>query len=142
VPRRLKLVTVELGELELYFIYSVGGVYEPSWSGLSGWSGCSLFTVMSLGVVMHALHGWTQPLVKGLGISPSGALRKVGVGCRDSAGCIFRGVDCHARGKVLPVCYVPPGVVVGELGYEVIRMWREGVYVIVVDGLVLEDKEI
>lgn len=139
MPRRLKLVTVEVGKLELFLIYSSNSVWEPEWRPMQGHPIASLFTMTSKEVVDHALRGWTAPLTKALGIPPLGALRKLPVaakGCMDRQKCPhYDQKDCNPAAKDMPWCFVPGGITdeVRQLASDVIQMWREGVYILLVE---------
>lgn len=138
MSRRLKLHTRELGPLELFFIYQTGSLWEAEWAPFQRTSFASLLPVISDEVVNHALRGWTQPFIQALGLAPSGALRKVPKEhqqCDHRARCPFYAPsDCQPTGKRLPNCFQPEHLTdqVGVLAYEVIRLWRESVYVVVV----------
>jgi hypothetical protein len=140
VPRRLKVQTRELGFVELYVIYSTAGEWEPEWKALQGTSLAALFTTLSKVNYDHVLKGYSSPFVKALGLPPQGALRKMAPQshlCANRVGCtLFDKVDCLPTAKRMPHCYQPEGLPSEEariLGYEVVRLWREGVYVAVVE---------
>jgi len=140
VPRELTIPTRELGELKLLIIYSKAGVWESSWRVLQGGPYADLFTVTLKVTMDHALRGWTSPLVKGLGIPPVGALRKLptlGHSCYVHSSCpMYHRRECVPSHKSMPWCFQPSGLVSDEerrLAAEVIQKWRDGVYLVVVD---------
>jgi hypothetical protein len=137
MSRRLSLATKELGRLEVLLIYCQDGVWEKDWRPLQGNPITGLFTVVTLDNINHALAGWTSPLVKGLGIDPKLALHSLPEKrCALWSSCLFkRPTDCLSNSKKTPWCFEPAGVEGDEaknLGREVIQMWREGVYVLVI----------
>lgn len=139
MPRRLTLIPRELGVLELYFIYSRGGVWEAQWKPLQGHPFARSFTQVPKEVVDHALVGWTKPLVQALGIPPEGALRKIPPETRQchlkKACSLYIQRDCVPTADSMPWCYEPGGIadeVTRKLAAEAIGFWREGVYIVVV----------
>ena len=142
MPRRLKLKTQELGDLELYLIYQYGKTWEDTWEPAQGLSAMSLLTVVGKDVMDHALAGWTSPLVKALGIPPEGALRKLPVEnrvCERKDPCPFyRPKECVPLHPKMPWCFDPGGIEdpnARRLLAELVKFWKEGVYtVVVVDG--------
>ncbi len=138
MPRRLKIRTAEMHELELQLIYSYQGEWEEGWAVLRGSFLAEFFTVTTKEVVDHALRGWTKPLVEALGIPPEGALRKLpskSKVCASLRGCPHSGPECHPLAKKMPWCFVPSGVLApAELrAGEVVQLWREGVHIVVVE---------
>jgi hypothetical protein len=138
MPRRLKLDTAELGRIELFLIYDVGGTWEATWRPAQDVPALEAATRVSKTMMDHALHGWTKPLVDALGPPPEGCLRKLPVISRDCAirkDCpSFDKVACKPTAKKMPWCYEPDGLE-GEarrLVSEAIALWREGVYVCLV----------
>lgn len=139
MPRRLRVQTSELGPLELFVIYADKESWEGYWQALQGTEIASLFTEVSKETYDHALVGWTRPLITQLGLDPKGALRKLPVTARQCAvreGCPFYDKKhCTPSSAKMPWCFQPN---VGEdsqkrsLSAEVIGLWREGVYVVVV----------
>lgn len=142
MPRRLKLKTHEVNDLELFLIYQYGDKYEPAWLALQGDPITTLFTAVSLETMTHALAGWTRPLVRGLGIPPEGALRKLSTSnrvCERRDPCPFyRPKDCIPTAKAMPWCFEPAGIEDLEariLAAEAVNLWRAQVYIVVViDG--------
>lgn len=140
MSRRLKIASVEMGFLELLLIYSMGGEWEPSWKPLQGQRAVTgLLPYVSKETMDHALRGWTSPLVKNLGLPPEGALRKVPQVCthKDSVPCpMYDPKRCTPLARNMWNCFQPLGVegdVALQLAYDVIRLWREGVRVLVVE---------
>ena len=136
MPRQIKLQTREVGDLHLMLVRSIGGEWESDWASLQGSSYARYFTVVSKEVVDHALHGWTSPLVKLLSYSPKDSLHCVSPDARQCSlwdKCVFyRKKDCIPNAKNMPNCFQPAGLP-PELGYEVLRLWRESVYVLIVE---------
>jgi hypothetical protein len=136
VARQVKLKTREMGDLHLMLVRSVGGEWEPDWAPLKGSPYEPYLTITTHEIVEHALHGWTSPLVKALGYAPKLVLHRLSPDARQCAmvdRCLFyRKRDCLPNAKNMPNCYEPRGVP-SELGYEIIRLWRESVYVVVVE---------
>ncbi len=87
----------------------------------------------------HALHGRLQPFLEQLGTPPQGMFHKVPEGyrrCALAGECIvFKEKVCHPCPK-LPDCYVPPGIPSEAQAAAncVVMAWKEGLYVIVVEG--------
>lgn len=141
MPRRLKIVAPEMGgDLELYLIYSYNGVWESEWVDLQADPGVDL-PVVSKEVMDHALIGWTRPLVQALGPAPDGKLRLLPVAarrCANEATCsLFDNKRCGLLLSKMPWCYEPDGLKDKRLAADVVKLWREQVYVVVVN----EDSE-
>jgi hypothetical protein len=138
MPRRLKVSTREMGFVELFIVYSKGGVWEPEWRALQGTEIAALFATFPKAILDHVLWGYSRPFVDALGRPPDGTLRKVPHPlCHNRIGCTFHDAkDCHARGKNLPHCYQPEGLPSDEarsLANDAVRMWRDGVYMAAVE---------
>jgi hypothetical protein len=137
VARRLKLKTIELGDLELFLVYQYGDKWESDWLPLQGQLITGLLTVVPQETIDHALQGWTSPLVKSLGLPPEGALRKL-----PSQLCYQRGhCPFHIKNSCIPThpkmswCFEPENIEdpnSRNLAAELIRLWREGVWGILV----------
>ncbi len=131
--------TAELGDLELFVVYSTRGRWEPSWRPLQAHAIAGLFSQVTQEVYDHALVGWTSPFVKALGLPPQGALRKLPPAskvCAERSSCPLKGPECTPLHKRMPWCFVPSDLPKGEastLGTEALRLWREGVYLVAVD---------
>lgn len=136
MARQVKLATREMGDLHLLLIRSYGGEWESEWEPLRGTSYAEYFTYTHREIIEHALLGWTSPLVKSLGPEPRLILHRLSPDARQCAAwekCVFyRKTDCLPNAKQMPNCYQPRGVP-GDLGYEMIRLWRESVYLVVVE---------
>lgn len=139
MSRRLKVITREVGDLQLFLIYETAGVYETEWRPLQGTDIAALFTPITRELVECALKGYTSPLVKTLGVPPNGALRKLPIAakeCVNKGRCsLFIPRDCVPTAVKMPWCYEPGGIEdenVRRLASEVVGLWRGGVYVLVV----------
>lgn len=135
MSRRLKLSTRELGDLELLLIFQEGSEWELEWQPLQHTALAGVFSVVSKELMDHALHGWTQPFVKALGLAPRYALHKVPKVCGQHRVCLYyRPHDCTAVSKKRPWCFEPAGLEgeAASLGQRVVQAWGEGVYVVVV----------
>jgi len=125
-----------MGFQELFLIYETAGVWEPAWAPLRGHPLTSLFAIVSKEDMDHALHGWTRPLVDRLGPAPKFLLRKLpSHACALRARCsLFQARFCVPTHPKMPLCFQPDDTddQTGMLASEAIRLWREGVYVIVV----------
>jgi len=139
VPRRVKVQTKEMGLVDLYLIYETGGLWETEWQPLQGAKGfADQFATLDKEQMEQAYFGWTRPLVAALGPSGEGMLLTVPTAtrqCQARSSCPFyRPLDCSSTSKKMPWCYVPEGFTDTErsLAAECIRLWREGVYIIVV----------
>ena len=138
MPRRLKIVTLEMGRVELQLIYQTGEVWESEWRALQGTDIGNLFPVVSDEVANHAIRGWSKPLIESLGLPPQGALRKIP---HTQQVCTYRdrcpyydSHKCVPTSKKMPDCFQPGSVdeSARSIAYEAIRLWREGVYIVVV----------
>ena len=88
----------------------------------------------------HALHGYVAPLLKVLGRPPHAQAQKVPEGHRmcvlHSKRCLGASPHCQPGPKV-PDCYEAPGLESPEAQRAValvVEAWREGRYVVVVEG--------
>lgn len=138
MPRRLKVHTAEMGDLELYLIYQYGADYEATWKPLQGHPLTSLFSVVTEEVMSHVLKGFSRPFVNALGLPPEGCLRKIPITSRECGqreGCTFyNAAACLPTAKKLPNCYQPSGVYAesAQLGSDVVFHWRQNTYIVVV----------
>lgn len=136
----MRVRTNEMGFLELYLIYERAGAYEEYWRPLQAVQEVSkLFAVLSNEQMEQALQGWSRPLVNALGPPPDGALLKLPKASRKCAhekGCtLYQPEACGTLLKGLPWCFNPAGFeddTVQKRMSEIIFLWREGVYVVVV----------
>jgi hypothetical protein len=139
VSRRLTIATKEMGKLELYLIYDYGGTWEPEWLPVQDHPIASLFTRVAHDTIEHAILGFSRPLVKGLGLFPKGCLHKMpSQECTHATACTLHvEKDCLSTAKGMPWCFEPAGVgdasTIRKLAAEAVRLWREGVYVVVVE---------
>jgi len=133
VPRRLQIPSAEMGTLQLYLIYEYAGCWEDEWAPMQG---VLDLPSVSKEVMDHALHGWTRPLVDALGPPPKGRLLllpRSARECAQRATCPSYDLKrCGALLKKMPWCFEPDGVEAKLLVTEVISLWREEVYVVVV----------
>ncbi len=144
MPRRLTVPTAEAGKIDVFVIREEKGLWEEAWRPLQGTYYRDLFAVISKEAFDHALRGWSKPFVTALGLPPQGALRKLPVIARTCEEVLNRcpfheAKDCFPLGRHLPSCFRPQGLeseAVRDLGYEAIRLWREGVYLVVVKEVV------
>jgi len=98
---------------------------ETSWE--------SLITVVSGEDLSHALHGWTVPLMRNIGIDPEKRGARVAeFWCALRKGCAGADGHCHTGSGKLPSCYEPIGV--PAVAAEVALAWQDGWYVLVVEG--------
>lgn len=137
MARRLTLPTLEMGNLEVFLIYQYGDEWEEEWRPLQGHKITELFSVVSKEVSDFALKRYSKPLVKALSFAPEGALSRMpNQQCYRRDHCTFYEKKvCLPKHKKLPTCYSPEGIDSPEariLASEVVRLWREGVYVVVV----------
>jgi hypothetical protein len=123
-----------MGTLQLYLIYSYAGAWEAEWAPMAG---ALDLPVVSKETMDHALRGWTRPLVDGLGPAPAGRLLLMPRAARN---CALRTTcptydpkRCGALLKKKPWCFEPEGVEARLLVTEIINMWRDEVYVVVVE---------
>ncbi len=87
----------------------------------------------------HGLRGLYKPLTDALGRPPYANLIKVPYqvcGSKDTCQ-MYSKSDCHvqAKGKILKMCFTPNpalGISVTEEFFDLIRLWRENFYVVVI----------
>lgn len=122
-----------MGELELYFIYEVGGVWEDHWRELQG---AIDLPVISKADAEHALRGWTKPLADQIGPAPKGRLLLLpdeARRCANRKSCpLFDAKHCGLLKKNMPWCFEPDGYEARVLAAELVQLWRSEVYVLVV----------
>lgn len=100
----------------------------------------NLLSVASQETVDQAYRKWTRPLHQQLGLAPDECLRKARRYHRECylrAGCQLAGSECLLDDPKRPWCFEPVGVedaVQRALAAQVLDAWREGVWVVVVDG--------
>lgn len=127
-----------MGSLEMFLIYQTGDIWEPEWEPLRKTAFAGMFPTVTDEVMNQALQGWTNPLVGCLGLPPIGCLKKLPKehrACDHRVGCPFYTPECVPTSATLPDCYHPenlPDDMTRTLAYEGVRLWREGVYIVVV----------
>jgi hypothetical protein len=135
----MKLPTLERGEIIVLAISVKDGKWEPDWEPIRGTAFGDQITVVSRETLDHALHGFSRPLSRALGIPPAGALKKVPKASRQCyvrSKCPF--VDpraCRPEATKMPWCFEPDGFDdenVRRTATQAIEQWREGVYVLAV----------
>jgi hypothetical protein len=122
-----------MGTLELYLIYNYDGLWEEQWRTFQNvWD----LPEVTKDVMDMALHRLTRPLVEALGPPPKGVLLKLPIAARSCMArerCpFFNKRRCGILLKQMPWCFVPDQTPAENLGAELIKLWREGVYVVVV----------
>ncbi len=126
-----------MGKVETFLIYSYAGTWEATWRPLQDHAVGSLFPRMAHDTVEHAILGFSRPFVKALGLFPKGLLHKLpSQRCANEATCtLYIPKNCLSTVKTMPTCFEPEGFdsSVRELGAELVRLWREQVYVVVVE---------
>lgn len=139
MSRRVRVKTNEMGFVELFLIYNYAGTWEPEWRALQDASSItSLFATLEHDEMEQAFIGWTRPLVNALGPPPKGALIKLPLvtrTCANQRGCtLFIPKHCGSLLPKMPNCFEPEGFdePIRRLASEIVRLWREGVYVVVV----------
>lgn len=139
MSRRLTLNTREMGKLDLYLILDTAGTWEPEWRALQGHAVANMLTKVSHDTIEHAILGYSRPLVKALGLFPLGMIHKMpSRECANAKSCtLYIPRNCLSTAKGMPSCFEPDGLgldsSVRALGAELIRLWREKVYVVVVE---------
>lgn len=94
--------------------------------------------VVSGEVFSHALHGYWDPLMRAIGPEPRHRAKRIPLEqgqCALFEGCVGASPECCPGGKT-PGCYEPPGIELdlAPLIAEVVFAWRDGRYVLVVEG--------
>lgn len=137
MSRRLKVGTREMGDVDLYLIYNYGAFWESSWEPLRQHPFARNLATSTHEIVEQALLGYSRPLVKGLGLFPKGMLHKLPLAaCENAATCtLYVERNCLSTAKGMPWCFEPAGFdsTVRPLVAELVRLWREQVYVVVVE---------
>lgn len=143
MPRRVKLPTLEMGEVQLLLLDG----WEKEWAVLEGTAFGDQFSTVAHEAVEHALRRLSRPLVDALGIPPAGALRKVPKVSRECfmrlkrAGLprpcpLYDRFTCYPTAPEMQWCFEPDGVedeTARKMAARAIELWREEVYVVVVE---------
>ncbi len=125
-----------MGKLDLYLIYDYQGTWEEGWRPLQKHPVGALLTKVAHDTIEHAILGFSRPLVKVLGLFPKGMLHKVPRECANAKTCsLYIPKNCLSTVKTMPLCWEPAEVdaSVRSLVSELVRLWRETVYVVVVE---------
>lgn len=141
MSRRVKLPTQEKGILEVEIVWGDGDHWESEWEPLRQTHWAGLMSVVPAEVMEHALRGWSKPLVSVLGLPPEGALRKIppeNRDCQMQGSCAIHDKSrCFPIAKELPWCFEPrmaESEAVRAAASRLVRLWHEGVYVVVTHG--------
>jgi hypothetical protein len=142
MSRQVRLPTLEMGDLQVLLVFTVGNEWEPEWEPLRGTIFGDQFSVIPKEAVDHAFHRLSKPMTKALGIQPRGALRKIPLEsrmCFRRNKCpMFDRKQCFPEARNMPWCFEPDGVEpesVRQLATQAIELWRRGIYIVVVqDG--------
>lgn len=136
MPRSLQIPSLEMGIIHLYLIYSYADVWEEEWRDLQGSAPLLDLPEVDKSVMDDALIGWTKPLVNRLGPPPKGKLLKLPKGsrtCANRSSCpLYDKTTCGVLLKRMPWCFEPDGIKPGPLAAEIVKLWRDEVYVVVV----------
>lgn len=130
--REMDLIDQEQGKILLLVALPVG---EDAWGRLSplrGTSWESQIQVVSGEAFSHALHGWATPMMREFGPPPHVRADRVSLEegrCTLHGPCAGSSVFCRPSPK-LPECYEAAI----EVGARVALAWKEGRYVVVVQG--------
>lgn len=137
MARQVKLQTREMGILNVMLVRSEHDVWEPHWAPLREHPLGRWLPRIPKETLDHALYGWTHPFVQLIGYAPSmilhGIARQEASECGARKGCpLHRPKDCTPTAKNMPHCFEIAGLP-GDLSYEVVRLWRESVYIVVIE---------
>lgn len=130
--------SLDWGQIKILRVLPVKG---DAWGFLAGlrdtvWG--KQIPIVSGQALSDALHGHATPLMREIGPDPDGLMRLIPNPfriCKLKTQCLAFNKNCHPCRK-LPDCYIPPGLP-ETLSYTanlVAQAWKEGRYVIVVDG--------
>ena len=137
MSRRLTLVTREMGKLDLCLIYDYAGLWEEEWRPLQGTVVGAQLSKVDHDTIENAIRGFSRPLVKALGLFPKGHLHKLpSQECEHARTCpTYIAKNCLSTVKKMPLCWEPAKVdsSVRGLVAELVMLWREAVYVVVVE---------
>ncbi len=137
MSREVTLDTREMGKVRLYLIYSYAGVWEEHWRPLQGHDVGKLLATATHETVEQAMLRYSRPLVKALGLNGKGLLHKLpSRECALAKPCTLHvAKNCLSTAKGMPWCFEPSGIdePLRPLVAELVRLWREEVYVVVVE---------
>ncbi len=125
--RTVKVRDEKLGELSFAVLVGGLGILEGTWLA-------PLVRVVSAEAVSHATHGYILPLMKELGPEPKYLVKRLdaSTGWCSSYGPTCPGSSPSCRpGPTVPACWRSN---IGDLAGDVVQAWRDGLYVVVVDG--------
>jgi hypothetical protein len=136
--RRIEFNDPEWGEIKLLLALPK---LDDSWgvmAVLRGTEWADEIVVVSGENLSHAMHGWATPLMQKIGVKPQVHGRRISheAGwCPQIRTCPISSDECRP-GRDLPDCYEAPGLEgdAAILALTVALAWREGRFVIVVDG--------
>lgn len=99
---------------------------------------CEYIPVIPVGIYDQAVRGYATPLMKMIGLAPHACSRKItgeDAVCKIRKKCVNAGPDCHP-GPNMPECWEAPLVdfYASSTASSIARLWREGIYVLVVDA--------
>jgi len=135
----LKVEDTTHGELKL--VVSIPTTEDP-WGVMAPLKGTEwepLIRVISGDSMSHAMHGYSTPLARELGLEPRLLARKVPEECAMcdlwDQGCLTAGPNCRP-GPDVPDCYEGrhEDPIIRMLIGQVVIAWRDGWYVVVVEG--------
>jgi hypothetical protein len=136
VSRGLTLNTREMGKIGLLLVYDFDGTWEEEWRPLQGHPMAKLLVSAPHDTIEHAILGYSLPLTNALRLSPKELIHKLpSRECEKAKTCpLYIKDHCLPTSKQMPWCFEPSGFSepVRRLVAELIRLWREGVYVVVV----------
>ena len=131
--RHIDLTDPEWGEVRLLVSLPRGKELWGVLSPLRGTKWGDQVQVVPGKALSHALHGWATPLMQVIGPAPRLRAKKVPYPCALIKSCT--GASPHCRpGSDVPECYEGPEKEMGELVSTLVMAWKEGRYVIVVEG--------
>ena len=136
--RRIELTDDEWGDVKLLVAIPRDG---DSWGILAPLRGTvwgDQVQIVSGDAVSHALHGWATPLMREIGVAPKVRAHRIDhkAGfCKLSLSCVGAGALC-IPGPKMPDCYEAPGfdLAASLVASTVALAWRDGFYVVVVEG--------
>lgn len=132
--RRIDLVDPQWGDIKLTVAVPQGGDPWGALAPLRGTPWGDQIQVVSGEALSHALHGWAAPLMREIGNPPETRSKRIPTdiaGCALREGCLGATEACRP-GPELPGCYEPEGA--DPVAAEVAFAWRDGRYVVVVEG--------